>query len=69
MFICGGEALKTEMVVRGNPSEVKLDSNVREVLGKIVTEGFEHHYAVVYADVKEELIELCNRLKIEAVVT
>jgi L-fucose isomerase-like protein len=69
MFICGGEALKTEMVVRGNPSEVKLDSNVREVLGKIVTEGFEHHYAVVHADVKEELIELCNRLKIEAVVT
>jgi L-fucose isomerase-like protein len=68
MFICGGEALKTEMVVRGNPSEVKLDSNVREVLEKIVTEGFEHHYAVVHADVKEELIELCNRLKIEAVV-
>lgn len=69
MFICGGEALKTEMVVRGNPSEVKLDSNAREVLEKIVTEGFEHHYAMVHADVKEELIELCRRLKIEAVVT
>ena len=57
------------MIVRGNPSEVKLDSNVRKVLEKIVTEGFEHHYAVVHADLKEELVELCNRLKIEAVVT
>lgn len=69
MFISGGEALKTEMVIRGNPAEVKLDSNVREVLEEIVTKGFEHHYAVVHADVKEELIELCDRLMIEATVT
>lgn len=68
MFISGGEALKTEMILRGNPVEVKVDANVRDVLQKIATNGFEHHYAVVHGDVRPELTELCEQLKIQAVL-
>jgi L-fucose isomerase-like protein len=68
MFISGGEALKTKMVMRGNPLEIKLDNNMWEVLGKITAEGIEHHYAIVHEDVKEELVDLCKRLKIETIL-
>jgi len=31
-------------------------------------QGFEHHYSVVHADIKNELVAFCEWLDIEAVV-
>ena len=69
MFISNGEALETEMVLRGNPVNVKVDNKVRDVLETISLEGFEHHYAVVHAEITKELTELCDRLNIEVIKT
>ncbi|WP_080876019.1 hypothetical protein [Oceanobacillus timonensis] len=49
-------------------SEVELKTNVTDTLYDLMDEGFEPHYALVYADVTEELIELGKQLHIETVV-
>ena len=67
MFITAGQALKTEMILRGNPSVVKLDSKSDELLETIISNGVAHHFAIVYADIKDELTTLCNLLKIKVV--
>ena len=40
---------------------------VRELLEGILYEGFEHHYALVWHDVRQELVELSRLLCIPCV--
>jgi len=68
MFIAKGKALKTPMLIRGNLSNVKFESNIKEILGTLISKGFPHHYAMVYKDIKDELIEMCQLLHIEPVI-
>jgi len=68
MFVTQGKALKTPMSIRGNLSNVKFDSKVKEILETLISKGFPHHYAIVYKDIKDELIEMCHLLHIEPVV-
>lgn len=67
MLIAKGEALDTEPFIRGNPLNVKFDGAVEKLVGTIMTEGFKHHYAIVHADVEQELTELCRWLGITPV--
>lgn len=68
IFITTGEALPTEMILRGNPSIVKMDVSVKELLKAIVDNGIEHHYAIVYGDHKHDLVELCQLLNIDTII-
>ncbi len=68
MLIVPGTALDTEPFLRGNPLTVRFDGRVPELIGTIIKQGFEHHYAVIHADVKAELIQFCEWLGIETVV-
>lgn len=65
MFVAGGEAVKTPMLLRGNPSRVKLDAPVQKVLDTIIEQGFEHHYATIYSDIRAELRWFCRFLNID----
>lgn len=67
MFITTGEALPTKMILRGNPSIVKMDVSVERLLEVIVENGVEHHYAIVYGDYKDDLVEVCELLNIKII--
>lgn len=66
LFFTGGEALETEMILKGTPLWVKLDAQVDSLLGKIFDLGMEQHYSLIYGDIEEDLAQLCDVLDIEA---
>ena len=67
MLIVPGEALDTENFLRGNPLRIRFDGKVKSVIDTVMDRGFEHHYAVIHADVAEELGIFCKWLGIEPV--
>ncbi len=68
MLIATGTALDTEPFIRGNPLNVKFDCCVKGLVDTIMTGGFKHHYTMVHADIRSELMELCRWLDITPVV-
>ena len=68
MLISSGNFISPSPMFRGGIAEISLDSPVFEFLTKIVQEGFEHHVCMVHGDVKEELLKICELLKIDPVV-
>jgi len=67
MLIVPGEALDTEDFLRGNPLRIRFDAKVKQVIDTVMDRGFEHHYAVIHADVAEALKIFCKWFGIEAV--
>ena len=67
MLIAPGTAIDTEPFIRGNPLTIRFDDPVPKLIDTILKKGFEHHYAVIHADVKKELLLLCEWMKIEPV--
>jgi len=45
-----------------------LMDDVNEFLLKAAINGFEHHIVLVYGKIKDELLELCNILGINAIL-
>ena len=68
MLIMRGEVLDRPQQFAGTSGEVRLGGNAREIVQALMLEGFEPHYAIVYADIAEELKALSKRLGIEAVI-
>lgn len=68
MLIASGTALDTDKFIRGNPLRIKFDGSVEKLIDTIMKQGFEHHYSVVHADIKTELIAFCELMNIEAIV-
>lgn len=68
MFITGGEALPTKMILRGNPSIIKMDVPVKKLLESIIENGIEHHCAIVYGDHKSDLVEVSRLLGIKTII-
>jgi L-fucose isomerase-like protein len=68
MLIASGEALKTEIQLRGNPLDIRFDGSVQELIKTIIDGGFQHHYSVIHADIKDELLAFCEHLNIKTVV-
>ncbi|MEW5719161.1 MAG: hypothetical protein AB1817_11070 [Chloroflexota bacterium] len=57
LFATTGEALPTEMFIRGTLSWVKTDAPVKRVLDELIYGGWEHHLAMSYADLVADLRE------------
>ncbi|RBW67375.1 sulfoquinovose isomerase [Bacillus taeanensis] len=68
MLIMKGEALDTPQQFAGTSVEVRLPKNASETLYHLMEDGVEPHYAIVYADIEEQLIDLSKRLGIETIV-
>ncbi len=68
LLVMRGNALDTPQRFNGTSVEVELETNINETLDSLMIEGFEPHYALVYSDVVDELIELGRQLNIETVV-
>jgi hypothetical protein len=67
MLLMRGEALDEPNRFWGTSIEVRMEQPVQEVLDRVVSSGFEHHYALVWQDVTGELSDLCGILDIPVV--
>ena len=68
MLIAAGEAIDTEPFIRGNPLTIRFEAPVKNLIDTIMLKGFEHHYTVIHANVKEELLQYCAWMGIEPVM-
>jgi L-fucose isomerase-like protein len=62
-----GEAVDGPNTFTGTSVEVRMQPPVRELLDAMLYAGFEHHYALVWQDVRRELMELSRLLSIPCV--
>lgn len=62
LLIMRGDALDTPKRFNGTSVEIKLETDATDTLNGLMKEGFEPHYALVYGDVCDELVELGNQL-------
>ena len=65
LLITTGEGLDTDLNVRGNPLKVKFDAGCDVVRKELLNNGWEHHFAMAYGDLTEELLALGRALNIE----
>ena len=59
LLIVSGEALPTDMLLRGDNLLFRTDLPVRKVIDRIIERGIEHHYSVSYGDLAQDLAEFC----------
>jgi L-fucose isomerase-like protein len=67
LLMATGEALETEQVLKGNPLEIKFNSDIKEMIETIVENGIKHHYVLVHGDITEELTLFAKLLEIEII--
>jgi len=67
LLIGGGEMLAEPLAFSGTAGVIRFDSSVNDVLHTIMWEGLEHHYGIVYGDVRDELRALASVLEIPVI--
>lgn len=65
LLIATGEGLDTDLNVRGNPLRVKFDAGCDALRNELLNNGWEHHFAMAYGDLTEELLALGRALNVE----
>lgn len=68
LFMATGEGVVEDRDMVANQADIKFDAEPKDVLETIMSNGIEHHYAIVYDEIKDVLIELCKWMDIEAIV-
>ncbi|MGR9543451.1 hypothetical protein [Priestia megaterium] len=68
LLVMKGNALDVEQPFTGTSVEVELATNARDTLYELMHAGYEPHFALVYGDVTEHLIELGRMLNLETKV-
>ena len=63
-FVCRGEALDKPKQFNGTSIVVKTEGNSKQIVERSVKNGWEPHFVVAMADIKEELLALANMLDI-----
>ncbi len=63
-FVCGGEALDKPKQFNGTSIVVRTEGSSRAVVERSVKNGWEPHFVVAMADIREELLALANMLDI-----
>lgn len=57
-LVMKGEALDTVQPFSGTSVEVELKTDVTDTVYQLMNDGYEPHYALIYGDVTEELVQL-----------
>ena len=68
LLVMRGNALDTPQRFNGTSVEVELETEINDTLYGLMEEGFEPHYAIVYDDVADELVELGKQLGLKTTV-
>ena len=67
LVVGGGEVLRAPVSFSGTSGVVRFDARVDDVLATVMGHGLEHHYGLVYGDVREELRAVATLLRIPVV--
>lgn len=67
LYLLKGEAVDMDRYTKGIMANIRVEKPVREVIEQIMEEGVPHHYSVVWADVADELREICGLLGIPVI--
>jgi len=64
MLVYTGNAVKSDMFVRGNPARIILDKNPEEVVNHLIANGSEHHQIAVHGIIADKLKIFCDFLNL-----
>jgi len=67
VVVGGGEMLEAPLAFSGTAGVVRFDNSVASVLDTVLGEGLEHHFGVVYGDVRDELRAIAAELELPIV--
>jgi L-fucose isomerase-like protein len=67
LTIGGGEMLNATLPYAGTAGVIRFDRPVEDVMETIMTEGHEHHYGIVYGDVRPQLHALAAQLELPVI--
>ena len=67
LVIGGGEMLREPLAFSGTAGVLRFDRPTNEVLDTIMHEGLEHHYGIVYGDVRDQLHALAAVLELPVI--
>ena len=67
LFLLRGQALDTDKVVRGVMVNVKMEQPVLDIVYGIAAHGVPHHYSIVWEDIYDDLLALCDVLDIKVI--
>jgi L-fucose isomerase-like protein len=67
MVIGSGDMVRAPLAFSGTAGVVHFDRPVDAVMSTVMGEGLEHHFGIVYGDVRDELRALANLLSIDTV--
>jgi hypothetical protein len=68
MFIATGKSVIEDRDMKANQSDILFDAKAETVLSTIMDEGIEHHYVIVYQDIKKEILAINKMLNIRSIV-
>lgn len=67
LFMAKGKSVEEDRDLVANQADIMFDIPSKKVIDTIMENGIEHHYAIVYQDIEEELTEVCKWLKIKVI--
>ena len=67
LTIGGGEMLDAPLPYAGTAGVIRFDRPIEDVMDTVMTEGHEHHYGIVYGDVRPELEALAAQLRLPVI--
>ena len=67
LTVGGGEMLDASLPYAGTAGVIRFDRSVEDVMETIMTEGHEHHYGIVYGDVRPQLEALAAQLELPVI--
>ncbi len=68
LFVATGEIVPARDYFKGAYAEILFDAGIRRVIETIFAHGVEHHQALVYGDLLDELLEVGKLLDVEVIV-
>ncbi|MDP3305828.1 MAG: hypothetical protein Q8S15_07140 [Erysipelotrichaceae bacterium] len=68
MLIMSGNSVQEDRDMSANQSDILFNASKDVVLDTILNKGFEHHFCIVYKDIKKELLQFCDVMNIETIV-
>lgn len=67
LFLMRGTAVDMERYTKGVMANVKIETPVGKAVEQIWAEGIPHHYSIVWEDVADKMISVCNLLHIPVI--
>jgi len=67
LVVGGAEMIRAPLAFSGTAGVVRFDNGADQVMSTVMNEGLEHHFGVVYGDIREELMALASALSLPVV--